>query len=74
MNIEGVDYYPFLVRFTLTNGTRRRIVRWSPGHPWVRDEVARELDERYGLEGIKPGTVTIRPMARKDPPKAGSIP
>lgn len=61
--IEGVTYYPFLVRFTLADGKRRRIVRWSPGDPWVRDEIGRELVERYGLEGIKERSVTIRPMA-----------
>lgn len=57
--IEGVTYRPFLVRYTLASGARRRMVRWSPGEPWVYDEVGRELLERFGLEGIKPNSVTI---------------
>jgi len=60
MNVEGVTYHPFLVRYTLSDGKRRRMVRWSPGNPWVRNEVARELVDRFGVEGIKPGSVTIR--------------
>jgi hypothetical protein len=36
------------------------MVRWSPGPPWVRDEVGRELVERFGVEGIKAGSVSIR--------------
>lgn len=60
---EGVAYWPFCVRFTLADGRRRRIVRWSPGFPWVRSEVGRELYERFGADGIKPGSATIRLMA-----------
>lgn len=58
--IEGVRWFPFIVRFRLADGTRRRIVRWSPGFPWVRQEIARELIDRYGERGIKPRSVTIR--------------
>lgn len=61
--IEGVRYVPFLVRYTLADGRRRRMVRWSPGFPWVRSEVGRELDERFGIENIKPHSVTIRECA-----------
>jgi hypothetical protein len=57
--IENVPYYRFHVRYTLANGKRRRMTRWSPGFPWVRDEIARELVERFSLDGIKPGSVTI---------------
>lgn len=63
--IEGVRYRPFVVRFRLADGTRRRITRWSPGFPWVRDEVGRELLDAYGLDGIKPRSVTIRARAEK---------
>lgn len=63
--IEGVFYWPYVVRFTLANGKRRKLIRWSPGVPWVYSEVARELVDRYGLEGIKPNSATIRP--RIDP-------
>jgi len=59
-NIEGVRYRRFVVRYTLANGARRRMMRWSPGAPWVYDEVARELVDRFGLEGLKPRSVTIR--------------
>ena len=56
--IEGVPYRPFLVRYT-ANGKRRRMVRWSPGLPWVREEICRELSARFGVEAIKPGSVAI---------------
>ncbi len=57
--IEGVPYRRFVVSYTLASGARRRMVRWSPGEPWVYDEVGRELVERFGVEGLKPGSVTI---------------
>jgi len=59
--IEGVPYTRFTVRYTLVTGQRRRMTRWSPGYPWVREEVARELCARFDLDGIKPGSVTINP-------------
>jgi hypothetical protein len=59
MIIEGVRYYRHVVRYTLADGRRRRLVRWSPGHHWVRSEIARELDDRHGIENIKPGSCTI---------------
>lgn len=58
--IEGIPYWPFLVRYTLADGKRRRMTRRSPGEPWVYSEIGRELVDRYGVEGIKPGSVTIR--------------
>jgi hypothetical protein len=57
--VEGVPYVKFVVRYTLADGKRRRMMRWSPGMPWVRYEIGRELVERFGVEGIKPGSVTI---------------
>jgi hypothetical protein len=60
LKIEGVPYERFVIRYTLTSGERRRMVRWSPGFPWIREEIGRELCERFGIEGIKPGSVTIR--------------
>jgi hypothetical protein len=61
--IEGVPYYPHVVTYTLATGQRRRMRRWSPGNPWVREEVARELIDRFGFEGIKQGSVSIRRVA-----------
>lgn len=58
-HIEGVPYHRHVIRYTLVDGRRRCMVRWSPGHPWVRTEVARELVERFGEDGIKRGSVTI---------------
>ena len=58
--IEGVPYHRFVVRYTLSDGRRRRMIRWSPGFPWVRTEVLRELDDRHGIEAIKHNSVTIR--------------
>ena len=60
--IEGVSYYRFRIRYTLTTGERRRMVRWSPGFPWIREEIGRELVERFGLEAIKAGSVTIQSL------------
>lgn len=58
--IEGVPYYRFVIRYTLATGQRRRMVRWSPGSPWVASEVVRELVDRFGVTGIKAGSVIIR--------------
>jgi hypothetical protein len=59
--IEGVPYYKFRIRYTLATGQHRRMVRWSPGFPYVRDEVLRELLDRFGIDGIRPGSVLITP-------------
>jgi len=58
--IEGVPWRRFRIRYRLANGRRRSMTRWSPGFPWVRTEIARELDERFGIENIAPRSVTIR--------------
>lgn len=58
--VEGVSYTRFMARYTLSDGRRLKMVRWSPGWPWVRDEIGRELVARFGLEGIKAGSVTLR--------------
>jgi hypothetical protein len=52
--IEGVPYRPYRVYYTLANGKRRRMVRWSPGLHVIVHDAARELTERFGLEGTKP--------------------
>lgn len=57
--IEGVPYHRHVVRYTTIDGKRRRMVHWSPGHPWVRTEVLHTLDARVGVENIKPRSVTI---------------
>lgn len=61
--IEGVPYYRHRVRFQLADGRRRTWVRWSPGAHWVYQEVARELDDRFGIEGIKPRSCTIEALS-----------
>lgn len=63
--IEGVRYYPFIVRYRLADGRRRRMRRWSPGFPWVREEVARELQDRFDVTDIQAGSVRI--SAEKSP-------
>jgi hypothetical protein len=60
--VEGVTYRPFRVRFRLADGRRRAWVRWSPGFPWVRSEVGRELWERFGAEGVRAGSASIREL------------
>jgi len=59
-HVENVPYYRFRIRYTLATGQRRTMVRWSPGFPWVREEVVRELVERFGEDGIAERSVTIR--------------
>lgn len=61
MIVEGVPYTRYVIRYTLASGKRRRMTRWSPGYPWIREDVARELLSRYDLADIKPGSVTITP-------------
>lgn len=57
--IEGVTYYPFVIRFRLKSGRRKRWVRWSPAEMFVRSEVARELQDTIGIDAVKPGSLTI---------------
>jgi len=58
--IEGVTYYRYRVAFRLVSSGRKRRTFWSPGHPWVRTEIARWLDGTYGIEAIVPQSVTFR--------------
>lgn len=59
---EGVPYTRFVVTFRLADGRRRRWIRWSPGHPWVRSEVMREIAARFRLNDLKTGSLEIRPL------------
>lgn len=58
--IENVPYHRFVVTFRLVDGRRRRWFRWSPGWPWVYEEVARELLETFGATGLWPRSCRIR--------------
>ncbi len=53
---EGVPYYRYLVRFTMSDGRRVRWVRWSPGDPWIHDQLAREFSDRFESGEVKPGS------------------
>lgn len=57
--VEGVPYYRFRITFKTVDGKRHRLRIWSPGYPWVRTEVGRMLDERYGIDCIELGSCTI---------------
>lgn len=59
-HVENVPYYKFRIRYTLATGQRRSMVRWSPGFPWVIDEIGQELVDRFGEDGIADRSVTIR--------------
>ncbi len=62
MIVEGVRYFPFVIRFTLADGRRRRWVRWAPGRPWIGEQFDREVSGRD--IDIKPGSnVYISEMA-----------
>lgn len=67
--VEGVPWFRYVVRFKLLSGASgaggrwRRVVRWSPGPPWIYGEIARELDARYGVERIGRGSVSVRMAA-----------
>lgn len=60
---EGVPYHRYRIYYTalLPEGPRRRrMVRWLC--PIIeRGRIAEELVERYGLDGIKPRSVSVRP-------------
>jgi hypothetical protein len=43
--IEGVAYTRFRVRWREA-GQRRQLTLWSPGRPWLEEEVARALTAR----------------------------
>lgn len=57
---EGVPNYRHLISFRMANGRRVRWVRWSPGQPWIREELTRELVNR-GItpEQLKPNSCVI---------------
>ena len=57
--VEGVPYRRFRVTFCMSDGRRRRWVRWSPGFPWITDEVCRELVETIGADNVKPHSCRI---------------
>lgn len=57
--IEGVPYYRFRVSITLTSGRRRRLFRHSPGFPWVRSEVTRELSDTYEPQEVRRVTISF---------------
>lgn len=61
--IEGVPWRRFRVRYRLANGRRRSMTRWSPGFPWIREEVVRELVDTGVIDQVKPGSCTIREVA-----------
>lgn len=56
--IEGVPYHRYVVKFQLADGRRRRWVRWSPGEPWIREELVREFEARFDLNELAPNTCT----------------
>jgi hypothetical protein len=58
--VEGVPYYRFHVTLKYVNPKRPllRWTRWSPGKPWVFEEVTRELAAR-GVEPEELKSVTI---------------
>lgn len=39
---ESVPYRRWVISFVDHGGRRRRVVRWSPGRPWVAEEFDRE--------------------------------
>lgn len=58
-NVEGVTWYKYTVRYKLKGERRSRsLTTWSPGEPWIRTELGRLLDEKYGIDNIEPGSVT----------------
>ena len=61
--VEGVAYWPFVVRFQLADGRRRVRAHWAPAYEFARQEITRALVERYGFDGLKPRSVTIRQVA-----------
>lgn len=62
MEIEGVTYYRFRVRFRLADGRRRVWIRCSPGWNWVYDSVGRELVNTFGPTGVREKSCTIEAL------------
>lgn len=57
--VEGVSYWRHVVTFTLADGRRRRIIRHLCPLT-AREQVGRELVERFGANGVKPGSAKMR--------------
>jgi hypothetical protein len=47
--VEGVPYSRFRVEFRDTTGKRHRLTHWSPGHPWLVEEIRRLLSDCYDV-------------------------
>ena len=60
---EGVPYHRYRVEFTTESGERCRLFHWSPGLPWLREEVTRMLNDRGDVAA---GSDVI--VAREDEP------
>lgn len=53
---EGVPYRRYAVSFQTTAGKRVRVHVWSPGQPWLREEVSRMLGDRGD---VRPGSDVV---------------
>jgi len=48
MIVEGVRYHRFVIRFRLSDGRRRRWIRWAPAACYAAESIRRELDDMFG--------------------------
>jgi len=55
--IEGVWYYPFLVKYRTPDNKRRQMTLWAPARQYVADTIAHAT--RDGVIEVKPGSNVI---------------
>ena len=61
MNLEGVSYTPFLLRFTTLNGRRHVKTLWMPAQRnTVVQAVVQYLDERGDVDAGRPVIVRVK--------------
>jgi len=60
--IEGVTYYPFRWTFKLASGKKVRWTRWAPYQQAAYESFYREIQSRFELSELKPGSAYVKPL------------
>jgi hypothetical protein len=61
---EGVTYYRYTIKFEV-QGKTRRVTHWSPGLPWLSEEVTRMLTALDVPDGAS--VVVVGPTEKPKP-------
>lgn len=59
MNVEGVTYYPYTIRFTTAHGKRVVWTRWAPYEGALANSLRRELDNAFTDAEMRGVRITV---------------